>query len=55
MTLLFANIPIKNTIDFFSNEIYVQKKLESIDKKSIFKKLLYQFTKECLFTATEKI
>ena len=40
--LLFTNIFNKGTIDFSCEEIYVQKKLEPICKKSIFKKLLYK-------------
>ena len=38
--LLFTNIPLKDTIDFICEEIYVHKKLEPICKKSVFKKLL---------------
>ena len=49
---LFTNIPIKYTIDFICEEIYVHKKLESICKKSTFKKLLYKLTMECTFSAT---
>ena len=37
---LFTNIPIKDTIDFICEEIYLHKKLEPICKQSIFKKLL---------------
>ena len=37
---LFTNIPLKDTIDFICEEIYVHKKLEPICKKSVFKKLL---------------
>ena len=46
------NIPIKDTIDFICEEIYVHKKLEPIFKQSIFKKLL---TTECTFSAIEKL
>ena len=52
---LFTNIPIKDTIDFICEEIYVHKKLEPICKKSIFKKLLYKLTTECKFSATGKL
>ena len=52
---LFTNIPIKDTIDFICEEIYVHKKLEPICKKSIFKKLLYKLTTECTFSATGKL
>ena len=37
---LFTNNPIKDTIDFICEEMYVHKKLEQICKKSILKKLL---------------
>ena len=49
------NIPIKDTIDFICEEIYVHKKLEAICKKSLFKKLFYKLTTECTFSATGKI
>ena len=52
---LFTNIPIKDTIDFICEEIYVHKKLEPICKKSIFKKPLYKLTMECTFSATGKL
>ena len=52
---LFTNIPIKDTIEFICEEIYVHKKLEPICKKSIFKKLLYKLTTECTFSATGKL
>ena len=53
--LLFTNIPIKDTIDFICEEIYVHKKLEPICKKSIFKKPLYKLAMECTFSATGKL
>ena len=52
---LFTNIPIKDTIDFIYEEIYVRKKLELICKKSIFKKLLSKLTTVCTFSATAKL
>ena len=52
---LFTNIPIKDTIDFICEEIYVHKKLEPICNKSIFKKLLYKLTTECAFSVTGKL
>ena len=52
---LFTNIPLKDTIDFICEEIYVNKKLEPICKKSIFKKLLYKLTTECTSSATGKL
>ena len=53
--LLFTNIPIKDTIDFICEEIYVHKKLEPIYKKSIFKKPFYKLAMECTFSATGKL
>ena len=52
---LFTNIPLKDTIDFIREEIYVHVKLQPICKKSIFKKLLYKLTTECTFSATGKL
>ena len=52
---LFTNIPLKDTIDFICEEIYVHKKLEPICRKSIFKKLLYKLTTESTFSATGKL
>ena len=52
---LFTNIPIKDTIDFICEEIYVHKKLKPICKKSMFKKLLYKLTTGCTFSATRKL
>ena len=52
---LFINIPIKDTIDFICEEIYVHKKLEPTCKKSIFKKPLCERTTECTSSATGKL
>ena len=52
---LFTNVPMKETIDFICEEIYVHKKLEPTCKQSIFKKLLYKFTMECIFSAIGKL
>ena len=52
---LFTNIPIKDTIDFICEEVYVHKKLEPIFKISIFKKLLYKLTTKCTFSAAGKL
>ena len=51
---LFTNTPLKDTIDFICEEVYVHKKLEPICKKSIFKKLLYKLTTECTFRCYRK-
>ena len=48
---LFTNIPVKDTIDFICEEIYVHKKLEPICRKTIFKKLLYKLKTECTSSA----
>ena len=53
--LLFTNIPIKETIGFICENIFVHKKLEPICKQFIFKKLLYKLTMECTFSATRKL
>ena len=53
--LLFTNIPIKETIGFICENIFVHKKLEPICKQFIFKKLLYKLTMECIFSATRKL
>ena len=52
---LLTNIPVRETIDFICNEIYNRKKLKSISKQSIFRKLLYKLTTECTFSVTGKL
>ena len=42
-------------IHFICEEIYVHKKLESISKEPIFKKLLYKLTTQCTFSAIGKL
>ena len=49
---LFINIPIKAIKGFICEEIYVQKKLELICKKPMFKKRLYKLITECTFSHT---
>ena len=46
---LFTSIPVKETIEYISNKIYVDKLMKPFCKKSIFKKLLVKLTKECIF------
>ena len=46
---LFTNVPVKETIDYILNEIYEKKKLPSLCKRSMFKKLLEKLTCECTF------
>ena len=48
---LFTSIPIKETIEYICDEIYVHKKLKPMCKRSIFVKLLYKLTTDCIFTA----
>ena len=47
---LYRNIPVKETIDYILHKIYVDKSIKPFCKKSIFKKLLVKFTKECVFS-----
>ena len=49
MDSLFTSIHLGETKYFILNEIYVQKKLESCCKKSVFKKLLNGSCKSCTF------
>ena len=51
---LFITIPIKDTLDFICEEIYVYKKLGPTCKQSIFKKLLYKLTTECTLRKTSE-
>ena len=51
----FINIPIKDTINFVCEEIYVHKKSEPTCKKSIFKKLLYKLKTKCAVSVTQKL
>lgn len=45
----FTNIPIKETIDYIKDQIYVQKNLKPICTKLIFQKLLLKLASECKF------
>jgi len=47
---LFTNVPIKDTINYICDEIYIRNKLRVISKRSIFEKLLYKLTTECTFS-----
>ena len=49
---LFTNIPVNETIDFISDEIYIHKKLQPLCKRSIFKKLLLKVPNESTFSIT---
>ena len=48
---LFTNIPIKDTIDYVCDQIYIHNKLKPLCKQSIFRKLLFKLTTECTFSA----
>ena len=52
---LFTSIPIDETIEYVCDEIYKNGKLEPMCKRSIFKKLLLKLTKECTFSANDKL
>ena len=51
---LFTNMPLKETIDYILEEIYVNKKMKSICSKLIFKRLLYKLTTEYTFQFNTK-
>lgn len=46
---LFTNIPVKETIDYIINEIYVNHKIKPMCSKLIFKRLLLKLTTESTF------
>ena len=46
---LFTNVPIKETIDYILDEIYVHNKLPKICSRLIFKRLLLKLTTESTF------
>ena len=51
---LFTNIPVKETIDYIINEIYVNHKLKPMCSKLIFKRLLLKLTTESTFIFNTK-
>ena len=51
---LFANIPIKDTIEYITEQIYANKKLKPICSKVIFKSLLLKLTTDCIYTFNHK-
>ena len=53
--LQFTSIPLNETIDFILDEIYLQKKLEPFCNKSVFKKLLNEFCKDCTFSVDGRL
>ena len=52
---LFTNIPIKETIDYICDEIYRNNVIEPICKKSIFRKLLYKLSSQCVFSVNNQL
>ena len=52
---LFTNFPIKETIDYILEKIYVNRKMKPICSKLIFKQLLYKLTTECTFQFNMKL
>ena len=52
---LFTSIPVKETIDYILKRIYKDKVIKPMCKKSIFKKLLIKLTKECVFSANNRL
>ena len=51
---LFTNIPLKETIDYILEQIYVHNKLPIICSKLIFRRLLEKITTENLFQLNSK-
>ena len=51
---LLTNFPLKETIDYILEEIYVKGKMKAICSKLIFKRLLYKLTTECIFQLNMK-
>ena len=55
MDLLFTSILLSKTIDFILDKNYVQKKLESFCRKSVFMKFLNKLCKGCNFVADGRL
>ena len=51
---LFTNVPVIETIDYILDEIYEKKRLPSLCKRSLFKKLLLKLTCESIFMFDDK-
>ena len=51
---LFTNVPIHETIEYILDEIYINKKLPELCKRSIFRKFLLKLTCENTFMFNEK-
>ena len=52
---LFTSIPVKETIDYIIQKIYVRKEIKLFCKKSIFIKLLKKLSQECVFTINKDL
>ena len=52
---LFTNIPIVETINYITDQIYVYKKLAPICSKLIFRRLLIQLATECAFKFNSRL
>ena len=52
---LFTNIPIKETIDYICDEIYRNDAIEPMCKESIFCKLLYKLSSQCVFSVNNQL
>ena len=52
---LFTSIPVKDTIDYILHEIYVNKVLEPICSKTVFKHLLERLCTDCVFSANGEL
>ena len=52
---LFANITVKETIEYILHKIYVDKSIKPFRKKSIFKKLLVKLKKGCAFSVNSRL
>ena len=46
---LFTNIPIQETINYITEQIYIHKKLTPICWSLIFRRLVIKFATECTF------
>ena len=52
---LFTSIPVKETIDFIIQKIYVKKEIKPFCKSSIFTKLLRELTQKCVFSINNRL
>ena len=53
---MFTNIPVKETIEFILDEIYVRKAIKPFcPKRLIFKRLLERLTGECIFSVNGRL